>query len=145
MREAAIFGQHGSQVNVTDGRYVYMRSAAQEDNNPLFNYTLMPTNMRTAFPVSQLGSTMELAEPMSFTKGCRTLKIPNGGRRGPGAGNWGKRWPTLLFDLQKDPHQQHPLQDPAVEKQMIDHMVREMRVADAPPEQYQRLGLGSTS
>jgi chorismate mutase len=48
---------------------------------------------------------------------------------------------TLLFDLQADPHQERPLSDPAVEQMMIDHLVRLMRENDAPPEQYQRLGL----
>ena len=46
VREAAIFGNHGGQVNVTDGRYVYMRAPTRPDNQPLYNYTLMPTHMR---------------------------------------------------------------------------------------------------
>ena len=31
-RPALIYGVHGGQVNVTDGRYVYMRGAANNDN-----------------------------------------------------------------------------------------------------------------
>ncbi len=137
VRDAAIFGQHGTQINVTDGRYVYLRSAADPGNQPLFNYTLMPTHMRTAFPVKQLGANMELAAPMKFTKGCRTLKIPE-------INGWFKRgWPTLLFDVQADPGQQHPIKDPALERLMIDHMIRLMRECDAPAEQFQRMGLES--
>ena len=36
VREAAVFGMHGHQGNVTDGRYVYMRAAADRENQPLF-------------------------------------------------------------------------------------------------------------
>jgi hypothetical protein len=43
--------------------------------------------------------------------------------------------------VQSDPQQTQPLQDPAVEGQMIDHLVRLMRECDAPVEQYERLGL----
>ena len=48
---------------------------------------------------------------------------------------------TLLFDNAHDPRQQRPLDDPAIEKMMIEHIVREMKKNDAPPEQYERLGL----
>ncbi|MCX5661936.1 MAG: sulfatase [Planctomycetota bacterium] len=135
VREAAIFGMHGAQVNVTDGRYVYMRSTQGEKNEPLNNYTLMPTHMRDPFGVNELkGDRIGLAEPFSFTKGCRTMKIPSGG--------WIRQSsPTLLFDVKADPKQERPLNDPAVEKRMIAHMVRLMKECDAPPEQYERLGL----
>jgi len=48
---------------------------------------------------------------------------------------------TLLFDLESDPAQEHPLQDAALERRMAAAMVRLMRQSDAPPEQYVRLGL----
>jgi hypothetical protein len=47
----------------------------------------------------------------------------------------------LLYDLQADPAQQTPLSDPALEARLIAHMVRLMQENEAPPEQYQRLGL----
>ena len=31
IREYAVFGYHGSQVDVTDGRYVYMHAAAHPE------------------------------------------------------------------------------------------------------------------
>jgi len=34
-RDSALFGLHGAHVNVTDGRWVYMRAAANADNTPL--------------------------------------------------------------------------------------------------------------
>ncbi len=73
-REAVLYGVHGGHVNVTDGRYVYMRSCQKPDNTPLYEYTLMPTHMRKIFGVDELQD-IELQEPFSFTKGCRTMKI----------------------------------------------------------------------
>jgi hypothetical protein len=133
-REAALFGIHGGQVNVTDGHYVYMRGPANADNAPLYEYTLMPTHMRQRFAVSELQE-IELAEPFIFTKGCRTLKLPARSAR-----NF-HRFGTVLYDVHADPGQQRPLQDPEVEARMIGHLVRLMQENDAPPEQYARLGL----
>ncbi|MEI6085091.1 MAG: sulfatase-like hydrolase/transferase [Verrucomicrobiota bacterium] len=137
VREAGIFGLHGAQVNVTDGRYVYMHAAVREDNQPLYEYTHMPTRMRGAFRVDELAGKIELAEPFGFTKGCRTMRIPAG-----------KPWvkhpdvrKNLLYDLQSDPWQKQPVHDAAVEARMVEHLRRLMRECDAPVEQFARLGL----
>jgi hypothetical protein len=47
VREAALFGIHGAHVNVTDGRYVYMRASKEKANVPLEDFTLMPTHMKS--------------------------------------------------------------------------------------------------
>jgi hypothetical protein len=47
----------------------------------------------------------------------------------------------MLFDLEKDPAQEAPIQDREIEKRMIKHMVRLMRASDAPAELYERFGL----
>ncbi len=135
VRRAGLFGVHGGQVNVTDGRYVYMRAAANEDNQPLYNYTLMPTHMRGFFSTDNL-RTAELAEPFSFTKGLRTLRTDAGVWK---ADERARR--TMLFDLDNDPHQLEPIEDAEIERMMIDHLLREMAANDAPSEQYERLGL----
>jgi arylsulfatase A-like enzyme len=134
VREAALFGVHGGHVNVTDGRYVYMRAPANPENKPLYEYTLMPTHIRSRFSVDEL-RTAELAEPFSFTKGVRPLRIE--------ARPWIKAHPfgTLLFDLAADPRQEHPLHDPLVEARMIRLLIGLMVDNDAPPEQFERLGL----
>ena len=54
VREAGLFGVHGGHVNVTDGRYVYMRAPVKPEEQPLFDYTLMPTHMRGPFSVQEL-------------------------------------------------------------------------------------------
>ena len=133
-REAGLFGIHGGHVNCTDGRYVYMRAPISPKNAPLFEYTLMPTEMRHTFDVSRLQSP-ELAEPFAFTKGCWTLRLP--ARPWLNAHSFG----TMLFDLETDPNQESPIDDPAAEDRMTRLMLKLMRENDAPQEQYQRLGL----
>jgi arylsulfatase A-like enzyme len=134
VREAALFGAHGSHVSVADGRYVYMRACATPANGPLFDYTLMPTHMRSRFTAQELHG-MELHDGFSFTKRAPVLRIPAWAMGNPGA------FGTLLFDLETDPQQQHPLRDDELETRMAELLVAAMRANDAPPEQFERLGL----
>ena len=138
VREACIFGIHGGHVNVTDGRYVYMRAPVSADNSPLYNYTLMPCHMRNRFSVEEL-SRMELTEPLAFTKGCKVLKIESRGI--PELDFSAYSFGTLLFDTENDPQQLTPIHDEAVEKRMIDLLVHCMKESDSPSEQFERLGL----
>ncbi|NBD22978.1 sulfatase [Paenibacillus glycinis] len=134
LREAALFGMHGGHINVTDGRYVYMRAPQSFDNGPLLEYTLMPTHMHNRFDVKEL-SDLRLREPFSFTKGCRTLEIPAHTFINPYVHG------TLLFDLELDPKQSSPIEDTAVEARMIRLMAELMRENDAPREQFERIGI----
>jgi arylsulfatase A-like enzyme len=136
VREAALFGLFGAQVNCTDGKYVYMRGPAIPDNTPIYEYTLMPTHMRRTFEVEELHQIERLQEPFSFTKGCRTMKIT--GRPWTGDASRGK---TVLYDMKSDPKQLNPIEDKAVEEKMCRHMVKLMKENDAPVEQFTRLGL----
>lgn len=134
-REAVLYGSHGGHVNVTDGRYTYIRAPRTSLNQPLYEYTLMPTHMRSRFSVDEL-SNIELAEPFTFTKGTRTMKIAaTSSMFNPYI------FGTLLFDLQTDPLQENPIVDEAIERRMIQLMVALMQSNDAPPEQYERLNL----
>lgn len=78
---------------------------------------------------------LELAEPFPFTKGCRTLKIPARPMINPYI------YGSLLFDLETDPRQENPINNPEIEKRMIGMMVDLLKENDAPPEQFERLGL----
>lgn len=155
VREALLFGQHGGQVCVTDGRYVYLRASATDENTPLYEYTLMPTHMRERFSVEEL-HTMRIAPPFSFTKGCSLIRTDSKGFVTRDAifkrlkdvpdcealmKKFGETAQTLLYDLKTDPGQQTPLCDEAVEARMVSFMVGLMRENDAPREQYTRLGL----
>ncbi len=134
VREAALFGMHGSHVNCTDGRYVYMKAPKNKENEPLYNYTLMPTHMNRMFEIESLKKAT-LAEPFNFSKGCPILKIEF------------SSWKTmfdfgdLLFDLKEDPKQENPIKDAKIEERMKNLMLSLMQDNDCPKEEYQRLGL----
>ena len=136
VREAGLFGMFGAHVNVTDGRYVYMRAPADAENTPLYEYTHMPTHMRHTFDMEEMRGLQSLSEPFSFTKGCRLMKIPT--RPGRRANEKRQTW---LFDLANDPGQMNPIVDETVEKTMVGHLKRLMEENDAPGEQFERLGL----
>jgi hypothetical protein len=96
--------------------------------------------MRWRFSPKELSAgRTELSPPLSFTKSCPVLRIrcesPALNITHPDVRR------NLLFDLRTDPHEQHPLNDPAVEQQMLGHLTRLMHAAAAPPEQFERLGL----
>ncbi|MEZ4835375.1 MAG: sulfatase-like hydrolase/transferase [Caldilineaceae bacterium] len=135
-REAVLFGYHGGPLNITDGRYVYMRAAAG-DNTPLYEYTVMPTHMNHIFTVGELQQ-WDQAPPFSFTKGCPVMKIPG---RASHVNRTAHAQGNLLYDLHADPAQETPLNDPAIEARMVDLMRGLMQENEAPVEQYARLGL----
>ena len=50
-------------------------------------------------------------------------------------------YPTMLFRMDQDPAQLHPVNDPEQEARMLALMARLMRENDCPPEQFQRMGI----
>jgi arylsulfatase A-like enzyme len=134
IRKTALFGMYGGHVNITDGRYVYMRGAAASGNQPMINYTHMPTHMVCRFGIDEMRR-MTIHPGFSFTKGCPVMQIPTQAHPGLTPPE------TLLYDLGTDPLQERPLQDPALEQRMTGLLIEAMRASDAPPEQYQRLSL----
>ena len=48
---------------------------------------------------------------------------------------------TLLFDIEEDYEQEKPLQDKELEERCLEQMKRCMKLHDALPEQYERLGI----
>ena len=48
---------------------------------------------------------------------------------------------NLLFDLETDPLQEHPLDDPALEARLCATLREVMQACDSPDEQFIRLGL----
>ena len=134
VREYAVSGYHGSQVVLSDGRYVYMRSASDPEA-PVFEYTLMPTHMRCMFSPREL-STAELAGPFSFTKGSRVLKVKAENRSGDTTS-----FGTRLYDLQADPEQDTPIENEEVQKCMETRLKDFFDRGEAPEELYERFGL----
>lgn len=134
IRKGALFGMHGGHVNCTDGRYVYMRAPVTLKNEPLFEYTLMPAHMHHLFTTEELQD-IRLAEPFTFTKNIKLLKIKANSLINPYARG------SLLFDLKNDPDQLEYVNDIKVERKMSELLRDLMIESDAPIEQYERLGL----
>ena len=132
IRDYAVFGYHGSQIDITDGRYVYMY-AAQNPDMPVYEYTLMPTHMRQMFQPSEFEN-MELAGPFSFTKGCKVMKIKKADKMGDTTS-----FGTMLFDLENG--QDTQIHDEATEVRMRAAIRQCMEENDAPAELFERMGL----
>lgn len=131
VRQTCIFGCHREYLCVTDGKYVYMRAprdARMED------YTLMPSTMRDLMSSEELQG-WEQHPGFSFTKGMSVMKI----KRMSDSGNVGKA--DLLFDVENDPTQSHPMHDQAIENRLIDAMLEWMEQAEAPAYLYEVLEL----
>ena len=98
--------------------------------------------MKDSFDLDELKE-MKLVEGFSFTKGLKVLSVPGTEK----IATTGFPPATLfdggnmLFDVTKDPGQEHPIHDPETEQRMVENMIRLMEENDAPEEQYVRLGL----
>ncbi len=142
VREACIYGQFGGSVNVTDGRHSYFRYPAPDNGEQLFHYTLMPMHMRSYFEPRELAAAT-LVPPMGFTKGVPVLRVPVVAEA---KANLIGRYPlldpvTALYDLERDPGQTGPMEDPAISERLVGLMRGEMERHEAPPEAYRRLHL----
>lgn len=139
VRKAALFGYFGLPVHCTDGRYVYMRMAA-DPTAIIYNHNWMPTKMTGFQPLESL-ALAEMGPPLPFSKGIPVPRIP----WNPGGDAEVNPQPHLLFDMENDPGQLQPLNDPAAEARMIDLMEGLMSEASAPVEIYARYGLQTTT
>ena len=133
VHDYALFGYFGNQMNITDGRYVYMRAARNEEV-PLYEYTLMPTRMVGRFGAELQGAT--LAEPFEFTKGMPTLKVP-----AKPTDYVTKSYGDQFFDLKNDPNELEPIENETEKARLTEAMKVLMKESEAPSELYERMGL----
>ena len=138
-RRAALYGWHGQTVNVTDGRYTYLRAPASADNQPLYHYFLMPGgySMRNPTPLS-------FFEEATLDHFLPWMEYPVIRARveSPTSDEWKE---TLLFNIEEDYGQTHNLAGQEAETRYEGLMVETMQKLDAPAEQYERLGLSVDS
>ena len=144
IRSSAIFGYFGAACNITNGTHVYHRYPEKLNADGLYEYTLMPTRMTTRFPISDLvGAT--LTDPFSFTKGAPLMKLkPRTNEKGDPVECQGMDFEdtkTQLYNLEDDPKQENPINDPEIEAKLISEMIHHMNEADAPKEMYSRFNL----
>jgi arylsulfatase A-like enzyme len=136
-REAALFGMFGSHLNITDGRYVLMQAPATESE--LNEYTLMPTRMRRRFTRSEMTG-CELLPAQPYSNGFPVLKVPSAATMPTGSGSLAPL-ETMLFDRAKDPQQNAPFRDAAIEQRLKALAFRLLVENEAPAEVFARYGL----
>lgn len=141
-RDVAIFGYFGGAVNVTDGRRTYFRYPERLHDGPLYQYTLMPAHIWAPFSRAELQDA-EIVRDLPFARGWPVLRLPVSadslwyGLHGPGAFADAR---TVLYDLDADPNQDHPLDDAAAEAEMTRCLRNALITHGAPPELFVRLG-----
>ena len=135
-RKNALFGYFGANINITNGKYVYMRAPVYRTPHNLYEYTLMPTRINQRFTPAELQN-IELVGPLSFTKDCKVLKIQCDKVEQDNFRRFGNK----LFDLENDPNQKEPLFNIDVEFEMIKLMKEMMKENDCPKELYAYYGL----
>ena len=133
--DAVIFGWYGKTVNVTDGEYVYFRGPASRDNSPLYQYFLIPTEYHHRMKATRM-KYAELGQFLPYIE-IPVLRVPGI----PEFGIHAEIFENMCFNITDDYHQLHDLCGTAAEKRMQDKLAKELKNADCPEEQFERLGL----
>lgn len=136
IRNEAIFGTFSGHINITDGKYVYMKSADIDLKDEIYNYTLLPLHMHKFFTIDELEN-MELVDGFDFTKGVKLLKIKSKEKYDVA------KFGDLFFDIEKDYEQENSYVDDEKIKYFKEKIIEKMKENDAPNEQYKRYGLDS--
>ncbi len=142
-RPVGMFGYWGGGINVIDGRYTYFCYPKDMQNQDLYQYTLMPAHMTKLVTVDELKSA-SLVAPFDFTKGVPLLRIAHKSKADTKTHSY--HFPekmedtnTVLYDLETDPGQTTPVEDPAVMRRLNEALFRMMAENDAPAEAVRRM------
>lgn len=143
IRKIALYGIFAGAINATDGRHTYFRYPEMMESQDLFEYTLMPMHNRSLFEIRELKAA-GLYRGFSFTRGAPVLRIPalKDAKRSPRQGGFAETQ-TCLYDLNKDPGQNHPFRDENVEEAMLLAIADEMASHEAPDEIFRRFDIES--
>jgi len=128
-RDWAVYGYWGSTVNVTDGRWTYMHPAGEADAAACFSTTQMNPN-RWFTPLVEKTD----AEPATLPYADAPVW------RFPGAVSRRNEEP-LLFDTERDPGQERPVDDDAEHERMRGLLDEALEQLQGPPDLHDRLGL----
>jgi len=136
IREWALYGYFGKQVNVTDGSITYMR-APQNLNADLNIYSLRWEFGKYSGQLPPISDSLELGRYM------KRVDIPVGRLPIPSDTFWKNMddTDTHMYNIDEDPSQEHNLAGSENEKQYAELLKTAMEKADAPEEQFERMGL----
>lgn len=133
IHEAVLYGYFGKDINLYDGHYSYCRQPLE--GSDVYQYTLMPRGIR-GFIAAELLKKAKLGYFLKYAKQIPQLKIPLKSHRHADALDY-----NPIYDLEKDPHQNCPIHNPELEKQLEEKMVQLLERYEAPECQYVRTGL----
>lgn len=135
IHETVLFGVHGGYTCCSDGRVVYMKSNAAPENQPLYEYTMMPANMRGFFSEEQLKAA-EIVPGSRFSNGLPCMRMPV--FRTPFAAD---KYGDRLYDLNDDPGELHDILNEENAAVWNENLRAALKRAGAPTEEYKRLGI----
>lgn len=137
-RDVIMYGWFGGPINICDGKHTYFHAAVREDNTPLFSYCSTPTTL-LRFLAKTDREKIEMGRFLDYTD-FPVYKIPSPFPIGHFKSSKYVR-ESLIFDYQNDYYQEHPIEDKELQEELIDKLITMMQWAQAPAEQYVRLGL----
>jgi arylsulfatase A-like enzyme len=134
-RRALLYGWFGQTVNLTDGQYTYFRAPVSSANQPLYRHFLTPGSfsMRDICAPSFYAGA-ELGRFLRYTD----YPVIRARVQKPRSPHWED---TRLYDLTQDYGQTVNLAGTATEQVYEALLIEMLGRMDAPPSQYQRLGL----
>ena len=150
VHDVVLYGYFGHEVNINDGNYVYMRAAKDATNKPLNVYTAMPTLLRqqigaddgcmvSDYDKIETGRYLKWTEYPVFRFSSDIVNFTNWSQSFEYRKEYNKE--TRLYDLKKDYLQENPINDDKLEKEMTEKLIKAMKDADCPEEQFERIGL----
>ncbi|WP_042225404.1 sulfatase [Oceanobacillus manasiensis] len=138
IRDEAIYGVFGMTVNITDGKYTYLRAPVREDNHPCNVYTAIPTSFRH-FHGTQSPERIEAGRFLKHTN-YPVFKIPFSEEGLPFTLAMHDQ-ESLLYNINDDYLQKYPIEDKELNREYSNRLINAMKRFNAPAEQYVRLGL----
>jgi len=129
--DAVLYGYHGKDIGMTDGRYTYGRQPLP--GSFLYHYTAMP---RRYFRDREKLAAAEVGPFLKHAYGIPVYRVKVPSHRHHAAPDF-----NPIYDIQADPGQAQPIHDAALESQLAAKMRELLQRYDAPECQYARVGL----
>jgi arylsulfatase A-like enzyme len=129
--DAVLYGNHGKDIGMTDGRHTYCRQPLE--GSFLYHYTAMPRRYfkdREKLAGAEVGRFLKHAYEIPVYR----VKVPS--HRHHGAPDF-----NPIYDIRSDPGQMQPIRDAHLESELAAKMRELLQRYDVPECQYARVGL----
>lgn len=129
--DAVLYGYHGKDIGMTDGRHTYCRQPLE--GSFLYHYTAMP---RRYFKEREKLAGAEVGRFLAHAYGIAVYRVKVPSHRHHAAPDF-----NPIYDIQSDPGQLRPIRDARLEGELAAKMRELLQRYDAPECQYARVGL----